>query len=372
MAHRPPVRAAVLAVLVLSVACARVRPAPAQPAGAGPQGWTVRAFVVRSGGRLVLALPPGWTASEGEEGDGAAPSIRLRKPGARFLVLLAPIAFPGEDESPHSRGDAAQLFAELGRRSALAGSVEREIPLEELVGPGVRGAYFSATDRDLVGREPGPDEYRHVLQGAAAVGPVILAFTLLDDGPGPWRAEVLELVRTARHVPDGAEGDDGDAALEPLPGVETAPLRVALPGRTWAVLVDLPGFAVARVAARAVVPGAVHVLARSPETDVIASVLLAPAGEAKDAAACRARAIARVRAAVPAIEDLRVADGGGAAAATYTIAGGSAGAPEWHAHAFLWRDGVCASLHVSKGAPDPEDAARLDAVLSSFRIAEDL
>jgi hypothetical protein len=71
------------------------------------------------------------------------------------------------------------------------------------------------------------------------------------------------------------------------------------------------------------------------------------------------------------MEDLRRAEGAGAAAATYAIQGPT-GQPEWHAHAFLWRDGVCAGLHASKAAPGAEDAALLDAILSSFRIAEDL
>ena len=366
---------ATTAALVLLSGCARVRPAPSS-AEARP-GWTERSMAVSGHGRLVVALPPGWVATEGREGEASLLSLRLTKPGARFLVLLTPLWNPGEPEAPQGRADTAMLFAELGRRRALAGSVEQELSLEELEGPGVRGAYFSATDRELVGREPGPDEYRHVLQGAAAVGPVIVTFTLLDDGPGPWRAELLDVVRTARHAPEGAaaEGaapDGGGAAVEPMPGVETVPLRVALPGRSWAVLVDLPGFLVARVAASRTGPGSLHVLGRSPETEVVASVLLSPAGEARDAAGCRERALARIRGAGQRLEDLRRAEGGGAAAATYTIPSGAGGASEWHAHAFRFREGVCASVHVSKADPGPEDAARLDAILSSFRIAEDL
>jgi len=368
MPPRPIVRAAVAALLLLA-ACAHGRSAP--PSGL-PAGWSARAFVVQGGGRLVLGLPPGWSATEGEEGEASVPAIKLRKAGARFVVLLSPLRSPAEPESPEARGDTAQLFAELGRRKALGGSVETEIPLESLSGPdGVRGAYFSATDRDLVGREPGGDEYRHVLQGAAAVGPVILAFTLLDDGPGPWRADVLELVRTARHVADGAP-DEREADLESLHGIETVPLRVALPGKTWALLVDLPGFDVARVAAGRVPPGGVHLLARSAETEVVASVLLLPAQEVKDAAGCRERALGRIRANLKGVQDLRRADGGGTAAVTYSVEVGPTGGPEWHAHAFLWREGVCASVHVSKVAPGPDDAARLDAILSSVRLAEDL
>jgi hypothetical protein len=355
--------------LALLTACAHGRGAPASGL---PAGWTSQAFVVQGGGRLVLGLPPGWTATEGEEGEASVPAIKLRMPGARFLALLSPLRNPGEPESPAARADTAQLFAELGRRKALGGSVETEIPLEALSGPGgVRGAYFSATDRDLVGRDPGEDEFRHVLQGAAAVGPVILAFTLLDDGPGPWRDQVLELVRTARHVADGA-ADDGEADLEPMSGVETVPLRVALPGKSWALLVDLPGFDVARVAPGRVPPGGVHLLARSAETELVASVLLLPARDAKDAPACRERALGRIRAGVKGVQNVRLTEGGGTAAVTYAVGAGPGGTPEWHAHAFLWRDGVCASVHVSKAAPGPDDAARLDAVLSSLRVAEDL
>lgn len=363
---------ATAAALVLLSGCARVRPAPSS-AGARP-GWTERSMAVTGHGRLVVALPPGWVATEGREGEASLLSLRLTKPGARLLALLTPLWNPGEPEAPEGRADTAMLFAELGRRRALAGSVEQELALEELEGPGVRGAYFSATDRELVGREPGPDEYRHVLQGAAAVGPVIVTFTLLDDGPGPWRAELLELVRTARHAPDdpattGAPPEGGGASAELL-DVETVPLRVALPGRSWAVLVDLPGFKLARLSsARA---QTLHVFGRSPETEVVASVNLSPAGEARDAVSCREQALARIREGGHGIEDLRRAEGGGAAAATYTVAAGAGGAPEWHAHAFRFRDDVCASVHVSKADPGPEDAARLDAILSSFRIAEDL
>lgn len=368
MSHRALAVACVVAAVLLG-ACAH----GGRGAAAGreaPAAWTSRAFVVPGHGRLLLRLPPGWTATE-PEGAPAGRAIRLERPGARVLALFTPLADPQEPGAA-AGADTARLFAELGRRRALAGSVEAELPLEELSGPDVTGYYFSATDRALAGREAGPDEYRHVLQGAAAVGAVVLAFTLLDDGPGPWRAEVLEVTRTARHVPDGEAAGGEAAALEPLPDAETTPLRVALPGKTWALLVDLPGFAVARVAAARAVAGGVHVLGRSPGTDVVASVLLAPAGDARDAGGCRASALARVRARVGDLAGLRTAEGGGAAAASYVVPVGAAGAPERHAHAFRWREGVCASVHVSKIAPGPEDAARLDAVLSSVRIAEDL
>ena len=360
MTSRALARPAALAALALLCACARVRPAPEGSGG------TRRAFVVRGHGRVLVTLPAGWSATEGEEGEGPGPTVRLGKPGAKFLVLLTPLWNPGEPEPPQARADTARLFAELGRRRALAGSVEQEIPLEELEAPGVRGAYFSATDADLVGQEAGPDDFRHVMQGAAAVGPVILVFSLLDDGPGPWRAQTLELVRGARHVPDGEPLVGGD--LEPVPGDATAPLRLRWPGKSWSVLVDLPGF---RVGERPADAGSPYALGLHPDTGIAASVVLAPAAGASDAASCREGALAAIVAATPGLAVHR-SEALGAARASYALGSGRTGLPEWHAHAFLFKDGVCATVHASKVGPGPEDEARLEEILSSVRIAEDL
>ncbi len=359
--------AALVALLALLAACARVRPAPAPLEAAGAPGSTQHVLAVRDHGRLLVSLPPGWSATEEQEGEASVPSVRIEKPGAGFLVLLTPLWNPGEPESPQERIDTAQLFAEIARRKALAGAIEAELSLEELAGPGVRGFWFGATDRDLEGREPGPGEWRHVLQGAAAVGPVILAFTLLDNGPGPQRDEVLDLVCGARHAPDAAP-DERSRSLEPMPDARTEPLRVAWPGASWAVLVDLPGFRVGRNVA----PGgdALDVVAYQAQTGITASVMLRRGSEVKDAGGCRDAALAALTAAIPEVAQLRT-EAGAAPRAWYVVAA-SDGARQLHGHAFLHRDGVCANVHVSKLAPAPEDTARLEAILATVRLVEDL
>jgi hypothetical protein len=358
--------AAAALALAAAAGCARVRPPPG-PAGLAP-GYSRRALVVRGHGRILIALPPGWSAAEGEEGEGPAQTIRIEKRGEKFLVLLTPLWNPAEPEPPQARADTARLFAELGRRRALAGSVEHEIPLEELEGPGVRGAWFASTDAELMGRESSPDEFRHVLQGAAAVGPVILAFSVLDDGPGPWRAETLDLVRGARHVPDGEPEAELWGDLEPVPEEAALPLRLRWPGKAWSLLVDLPGF---RVGVRPAEAGAPYAIGLHPETGIAASVVFAPARGAADAAACRDRALATLSSASPGLAFVR-SEASGSARAAYDLAAGKAGLPESHAHLFLFRDGVCVSVHASKVGPERGDAARLEEILSSARIAEDL
>jgi hypothetical protein len=367
-AARSPALAAAIAFLAAGCASSRTAGPAASQGERLASGWTRQAFPLRAQGRVVLSLPPGWTATEGEEGEASSPAIRLEREGERFRALLTPLWNPGEREAAQARADTAQLFAELARRKALGGSVEHEIPLEELSGPGVKGFWFTATDRDLAARAPGPEEWRCILQGAAAIGPVLLAFTLLDDGPGPQRDEVLEVVRGARFVAGGGAPEDA-AELEAMPGLRTVPLRVGWPGRTWAVLVDLPGFAVgARTGARERGPYFVGI---QDATGIVASVALRAAGGATDAAGCLAAAVATVRRAFPAAAaTIRTAEAEPAVRATYTIA--EEETPQANAHAFLHRDGLCVDVHVSKLDPEPGDAERLEAILGTVRIAEDL
>lgn len=369
-ASRTAARARALSALAAAVAlggCAHRGAAPAASAAAPAR----RTFEVPGRGGLELTLPPGWIAEaspSAEDGSGSPPpTIRLVAPGGAFQATLTPWWNPGEPEAVAARVDAVQLLVELARRSALAGAVEREIPLEELGGAEARGFWFVSTDRALAGRAPGPGEFRHRLQGAAAVGPLVVGFTLLDQGPGPQRAQLLELVRGARHLPAGEpsphEGFEVDV------GASTVPLAVRLPSRSWSVLVDLPGFV--SFAPRGDGEG-VLVLAQSPETGVTASVVLRPGGGAADAAGCRDGDLARIRAAAR-VEELSTSSPAGEVRATYSV-------PEVHgrplrmihAHAWLFRDGVCANVHASKVEPDAEDAARLERILASARFGEEL
>jgi hypothetical protein len=361
--------AALAAALTPLAGCTASRGAARRPAGEAP--WARRAFAVRGHGhgRLLLSVPPGWSVAEQEgAGEASMGAIVLEGPKAAFKAVLTPLWNPGEPESVAARVDTAQLFAEIGRRKALAGAAERELALEQVEGPGVRGFYFAATDRELVGREAGPGEWRSLLQGAAAVGPVILAFTLLDDGPGAQRAQLLDVVRTARHLADGEAERDEVGELEALPGEPTVPLRLAWPGRTWAVLVDLPDFRVgARRGAPALAPA---LLAVDPGSGIVASVTLRDAPHARDAAACRQEVLAAITRGVPGVGEVKLGDGA-PARASYVVTS-EQGVAELHAHAFLAREGLCANVHVSKADPSAGDPARIEAILASVRFGEDL
>ncbi len=358
-----------VALAAALAACAGVRAPGADRANPRPQ--ERRAFAVDGHGALEIALPGGWTADARADDPSAPTTIRLEQPGAAFVALLTPFWDPGEP-GDREHEDTARLFAELARRNALGGSLEQEIPLEELVGEGVRGFWFGATDRDLAGKEPAPEEWRHVLQGAAAVGPLVVAFTLLDNAPGPQRAALLEVVRGARHVPQPGQAPP-EAGVELDPDARSVPLRLEVRGRPWAVLVDLPGFRLFKPR-RADGGVGVLVFGQHPESGMVASVILRAAAEASDAAGCRDVDLPRIREAVPALAELRLSTAGAAARALYAVPGGAGaeGVRQEHAHAWVHRDGVCANVHVSKLAPASGDAEAMERILESLRFAEDL
>ncbi|HYG70624.1 MAG TPA: hypothetical protein VD838_23320 [Anaeromyxobacteraceae bacterium] len=368
---------AVVALAAAALACA-----------SGPRGRTSdfveRRFTLPEQGTLVLRAPADWTLEEATPEEPVAMGIRVTPKDGSFVALLTPYWDPDAPQAP-ADVETAQTAAELARRKAREGSVEEEIALEELVGEGVHGYWFTATDKSLADREPGKDEWRALLQGAAAVGRLVLIFEMLDNGPGPHRAAVLDLVRRARHEPprDGAppvpprpggeKPEEPDAeAFEPDPSMETVPLQVELPGRGWSALVDLPGFAA--TAPRTSADGrSVLVLAQHPRTGLVASVLLVEGGDARDPTACRARDLDGIRRAVPDLQGLRLSEAAGAVRAEYvapTLRGETA--PQVNAHEWRARDGVCVHLHVSKMGPGEGDRAAIEEVLASLRFGEAL
>ncbi|HET8538766.1 MAG TPA: hypothetical protein VFL83_02720 [Anaeromyxobacter sp.] len=373
-----PARATALAALLASAACAGAG-AGARPAA--PKVAEYHAFEVPGRGALVIEIPPGWRVGF-EPGEPPAPrTIRLTGPGGEFVALLSPFWNPGEPEGGAARADTAHLFADLARRGALEGSVEREIALEELVGEDAHGFWFAATDRELVARQPEEGEWRHLLQGAAAVGPLIVAFTLLDNASGPQRGQLIALVRGARHVAAGGHGGggeegegDGETADGPEedPEVATVPLSVRVRGRSWTVLVDLPGFRMFRPReADEGVPALV--VGHAPERGMVASVVIRPAEGARDAGSCRDADLARVRAAHPALADLRLSASGDAARALYVMPElGGKPVAQLHGHAWLYRDDVCANVHVSRAGPERDEATAIDEILATVRFGADL
>jgi hypothetical protein len=350
-----------------ALACARGQHVPSAP----PSGPKEHVVELPGHGGLAFDLPSGWEVRPGEPQEERR-TVELGPEDRRFVALLT--VFPNRPEAPGADPlDTARLFAELARRSAVPGAVEGEVPLIELAGPAARGYWFEATDASLEGKAAGADEYRHLVQGAAVVGDLLLAFTLLDNAPGPQRQALLELVRGARPV--GAAAGGGEApgglagALVPDPQAETVPYVARDAAGKVSVLVDLAGFRMFQPQANAD-GSATAVVGEDPQGGVVVSIILR-AVSGVDAAGCRGRDLADLRKAVPGLTGIATEEVRGQARLRYEVpAGQGAPARQLHAHAFLARDGVCVNLHLSKANPGPEDAARLSRILDSLRFGE--
>jgi hypothetical protein len=356
-----------IALAALAIACAsaqRTRPPQVER----------RSFEVPGHGALEVGVPTGWNATVGAGEDAEPATVELAPSDRAFVLLLTPFWNPADEGG--ATAETAQLLVEMARRKALEGAEEKEIPLMELAGEGgVHGFWFAASDRSLAGRPVGKEEYRHLLQGAAVVGRVLLAFTLLDNGPGPQRDAALELVRTARHHPapgeDPAAGDEAGAGFEVDPDARTVPLVVSRPEKRVTVLVDLPGFRMFKPR-RGADGTSLLVLGEDPGSGMVASIMLRD-GPGMDSRACRADALARIRKAAPGLTALRESEADGAARVEYALDElRGRKIRQAHAHAFLAREGVCVNLHLSKADPGPEDAARFEKIIGSLRFGESL
>ncbi len=391
-----------IALLALA-ACAHA-PAHREPVASAP---TARvALDLGPRGRMVAPVPPGWTATPGDAQPPVPATLRLDPPSGHHLLLLTPLYDPSvAPGAPVSEG-SARTMADLARQKALETSLELEVPLRPL-GGGAAGWWFSVTDRELGpgGRAPAPDEFRALLQGAAAVGGLVVAFTLLDDGDGPHRAAALAIVRGVRHEP-AAPGEANDAvvpvsttAADPQPEPQSqppspsrsqpqpqprqtdpegwrtqgrAPLSVAYPGRPWSVALPAEGW---RVDGPEVMDDGrlVHLVAEDPRTGVVISVVLSDARGRSSAAACADADWRRIAISLgEAPPATRRPDGDGLRADYFVATQRGRRVDQQNASRWWYRDGVCVHVHASLMGFQAGDAPRLDQALSGVAFAEAL
>ena len=366
--------AALLAVTLAAIGCAH----RGKPLAAAPAAGVRVAIDVGDHGEVAFLVPDGWKATSGEPDPPLPGSIRFEPPAGHFLLTVTPLWGPGEATEPIDL-DVARLLVEAARDRALEGALEAELPLRELDGPGLPGWYYTVTDRDLVEskRTPAPDEYRCLLQGAVVAGPVVVVFSLLDDGEGPHRAQVLGLVRGASHRPAAAGPSPrasseptgrshADPATWPVHGHE--PLELALPGRAWSLLLDVAGWKVADPLSRLDGSG-VSVIGQRDDDGLVFSASLVDAAGRKGAEACRAADWERISQ-LEGVGELRLQGTGEEARAWYTVKGD--GEPTRHLSAWRYRDGACIHLHLSLPRATAGVEAALEQALGVARYGESL
>ena len=126
---------------------------------------------------LVIPLPVGWRGQVRRAAPDLPPTILLSSITEKnFTVMVTPIWLLGADAKPLTPEFLRAMVAAAAQK-AKAQAIEADLPVRELSGQGLFGAYFSATDK-----APKPGEYRNMTQGMVAVGELHVGFTVLSNG----------------------------------------------------------------------------------------------------------------------------------------------------------------------------------------------
>jgi hypothetical protein len=207
-------------------------------------------------------------------------------------------------------------------------------------------------------------------------GPLLLAFSLLDDGDGPQRPLALALVRGATHRPAPRRPPEppgqpigrghGDPSTWAVRGGE--PLELGLPGKAWSLLLDLPGWRVAEPLRRLDGSG-VSAIGQRVTDGLILSAVLADSQGRRSAEGCRDPDWSRIRT-LDGVGEARLEADAGEARAWYTVH--DEGLPTRHLSAWRYRDGACLHLHLSLPAVEPGVDASLEKALGVARYGEAL
>lgn len=145
---------------------------------------------------LVLELPTGWVARISKPSADLPPTIdMIPTDGSSFQILITPL-WPIGNQKPPTLGEIRSLV-EAGARQVQLQAVEQRLPLKELVGSGTIGYYFFATDR-----QPEPNGYKYLTQGAVMLKELRITFTILVNGEHQKLTEQgLKIIQTARRAP---------------------------------------------------------------------------------------------------------------------------------------------------------------------------
>lgn len=164
--------------------------------GAIAQNVVPRHFSLFGHGQLELAVPSTWSTDLRRAPGRLPPTLEIRQQaGAPFEILIT-VIWPMRQEIPLP--DLPTLHEEVASaaKTAQSQAIDTRIVVRDLVGPTVRGYYFSATDR-----APKEGEYKYMTQGAARVGRINLAFTILtNDGQESVVKAALKMLREATHL----------------------------------------------------------------------------------------------------------------------------------------------------------------------------
>jgi hypothetical protein len=178
---------AVLALTTLSLAPG------ASTAATDEDGFTWRRIKLPDHGSIELLAPAAWTVDAQRFFLFQFPTIELKRPEEEgFYVLITPTW--GSPDKPHFNDPANVLkITKRARNKAVAWATTRHIDIVEIKGEHLAGYYFSAIDRD-----PKQGVWKYMTHGWAALGDLLLEFTILNnDAAQPDAAATIVMLQKA-------------------------------------------------------------------------------------------------------------------------------------------------------------------------------
>ncbi|MBI3714609.1 MAG: hypothetical protein HY255_01295, partial [Betaproteobacteria bacterium] len=139
--------------------------------------------------------PAGWKTTPTQRPGGLPPTVQFSGTGGqRFEVLLTPLWSP-QGDAKFNAPDKVRSVIAGGAAKAGAQSVEEKITVREIPGSAGKGFYFVATDK-----QPKPDEFKYLTQGALPLDELMLGFTILTNEPdSPVVQITFNALKSARH-----------------------------------------------------------------------------------------------------------------------------------------------------------------------------
>ncbi len=153
-----------------------------------------RTLPIPGRGTLVISSPLHWSQHISQPPEKLAPTIRFSSAaGKNFVVSISAFWSPTNDSSFNSSSNVRTLVEDTVDELE-PWMEESDIPILELRGGSGPGYYISATDKD-----PGPNEYKYLTQGAMGVDDLLLTFTVLtNETDSPVVKDALDMLRSAR------------------------------------------------------------------------------------------------------------------------------------------------------------------------------
>jgi hypothetical protein len=171
-----------------------------------------RSFAVGKVGALQLAFPREWndTIRKVDEGVKQFDAVQFVPAEGNDFAIIVEVIYVGETNTDKLVTKAALFQA---GQVELARSVEKSLDIQEFQGEQAAGSYFVVTDKNFTMlSQPGPNDYRYLMQGYAKLNGVVLTVRLVSNHIANQQASVLEMIKTARFTKNVTGGSPAPPA----------------------------------------------------------------------------------------------------------------------------------------------------------------